>query len=238
MPVTPVAVTCTITNTGPATVPTVTKSVTSSTQQANGNWSTVYALAVINAATDPARHYTLTDTLAFGPHITVRTTAVTGPADEVVNPNWDGSTDTTVAARGTVGTGQTDHYTVTVTATVAADATADDVSCSAGGGFLNKAQVSLAPSAPAAGRPRVMLAPLALAPAVPIAQADPTTAQNASACASAGVSEAPEHPAPPPPPLAPTGAALARILTTALAVLALGMLLRYANRRRANKNVT
>ena len=221
VPADPVAVTCTITNARPAPVPTVTKSVTSSTQEANGSWTTVYTLAVINAATDPPVQYTLSDTLSFGPNITINTTAVTGPPDEAVNPSWNGRTDTTVVARGALGTGQTDHYTVTVNATVADDATADDASCSAGGGFLNKAQVSLAPSGPA----------------VTSAQADLTTSQSASACASGVLSETTVHADPLPPPLAPTGAAVAGILATALAVLVLGLLLRSVNRRRARTNL-
>jgi fimbrial isopeptide formation D2 family protein/LPXTG-motif cell wall-anchored protein len=162
-------VNCTFTNAGPASVPTVTKSVSSTTQNGDGSWTIVYDVAVGSAPTAAMTQYTLTDTLAFGSGIAVNSAHVDGPADETLNPNWNGSTDTTVVTSGPLQTGETDHYTVTVNATVTSEAAAEDRACASGGGFANSAQVGLAPP--------VFTAALAAA------QADPTAAQDASACA-------------------------------------------------------
>ena len=145
VPATPVPVNCTFTNAGPPSVPTVTKSVSATTQNADGSWTIIYDVAVTNAATAAMTQYTLTDELAFGAGIDVNSATVEGPADETVNPNWNGDTDVTLVTSGTLLTGETDSYTVTVNADVTADATAGDRACSSGGGFLNKAQVGLAP---------------------------------------------------------------------------------------------
>jgi hypothetical protein len=221
VPATPVPVTCTITNTAPATVPTVTKTLTSSTFEADGSWTSVYAVTVSSTPTAPPTQYTLTDTLAFGGGITINSATVTGPPDESVNPAWDGRTDTVVVARGTLETGQTDEFTVTVNATITQDATASDVSCGEGGGFLNQAEVSLAPVAPSAR----------------FARADPaSTSSQDSACAdgvlpeqgggASGGGAAGGAPA-----LAFTGAAISALAATALALIALGLLLWSVGRR-------
>ncbi len=160
--------TCTFTNSRPPSVPTVTKSVSSTTQNPDGTWTIRYHISVHNAPNAAATRYTLTDTLAFGSGITVNAAGVEGPTDETVNPAWNGSTDITVVIDGALKAGQTDQYTVTVNATVTADATAGDRACSSGGGFGNTAEVGLT-SAPTA--------------AVAAASTDPTTGQIASACA-------------------------------------------------------
>ncbi len=162
-------VNCTFTNAGPPSVPTVTKTVTATTQNADGSWTIIYDVAVTNAATAAMTHYTLTDELAFGAGIDVNSATVEGPADETVNPNWNGDTDVTLVTSGTLLTGETDSYTVTVNADVTADATAGDRACSSGGGFLNKAHVGLAP-------PELTVAAAAAA-------TDQTTTGDASACA-------------------------------------------------------
>jgi fimbrial isopeptide formation D2 family protein len=149
-------------------VPTVTKSVSSTTQNPDGTWTIRYQVGVHNAPNAAPTRYTLTDTLAFGSGITTNSARVDGPADETLNPNWNGSTDITVVTDGALKAGQTDEYTITVNATVAADATAGDRACSSGGGFGNTAEVGLAPAPTAA---------------VAAATTDPTAGQIASACA-------------------------------------------------------
>jgi hypothetical protein len=194
-------------------------------------------VAVTNVGTAPPVQYTLTDTLAFGAGIVVNTAEVTGPPDEDVNPSWNGSTDTMVVARGSLGTGETDHFTVTVNTTVTSDATADDVSCTAGGGFLNTAQVSLAsPEAAAASagsRSSFRLLARAGAPAAVVA--DPTATQGATACAdgviSGGEGGGQGEGTTLTPDLAFTGAVVAGLVATGLALLALGLLLAAARHR-------
>jgi uncharacterized repeat protein (TIGR01451 family) len=86
--------------------------------------------------------------LDFGAGITVNSATARGPAEETVNPNWDGRTDTAVTSKASLGTGETDRYTVTVNATVTPGATADDRDCSAGGGFLNTAHIAIVEAGP------------------------------------------------------------------------------------------
>ena len=129
---------------GQAPQPMVTKTVTSNTQNPNGTWTIVYDVAVTNPNASIETSFTLTDALAFGHNIDV---------------NWRRSPEQAPAPRGTARPtrpswptrgsrrGATEHYTVTVNATVLADATASDRTCAAGGGFLNTAQVAL-PTAP------------------------------------------------------------------------------------------
>jgi hypothetical protein len=134
------AVLCVFTNTVPAPVPMVAKTVTSSIQNPDGTWTVVYDLAVTNP--DPTRPtaFTLDDTLAFGANITVNSASVTGAG---ANPSWDGITTTNIVTDAPLGAGATVHYTVTVNATVLADATDADRTCASGGGFLNTAAVTV-----------------------------------------------------------------------------------------------
>jgi fimbrial isopeptide formation D2 family protein len=136
----PQPVTCTFTNIAAAPDPTVTKTVESNTQNSDGTWTIVYDIAVTDP--DPSRPtlYTLTDTLAFGHDIAVNSAKVTGAG---ASPSWNGTSDTTIVTDASLGPGATEHYTVTVNATVPADATSNERLCSAGGGFDNRAQVAL-----------------------------------------------------------------------------------------------
>jgi hypothetical protein len=227
VPITPEPVTCTVTNTAPPTAPAVTKSVASNTQNADDSWTTVYDVVVTNAATAAPTRYRLTDTLAFGAGIRVDEATVTGPPDETLNPGWNGRTDTTIVADATIGTGETDHYTVTVNATVTAEATADDVTCSTGGGLLNRAQVRVVPT---------------VGTASPAARAAADDEQDASACADA-VLPAAVGPAalPGTPPrsgtLPSTGGVSADLLRTALMLIALGALVLASSRRRNRRGI-
>jgi hypothetical protein len=134
------AVTCTFTNSGDPPSPTVTKTVTSNTQNPDGTWTTVYDVAVTNP--DPLRPtaFSLTDTLAFGANIVIHSATVTGTG---ASPSWNGTTNTTVLTDAPLGPGVTEHYTVAVNATVMAEASAADRLCAAGGGFHNTAGVAL-----------------------------------------------------------------------------------------------
>jgi fimbrial isopeptide formation D2 family protein len=165
VPSSPTNVICTFTNTRTSvTTPTVSKTVTSNQQNPDGSWTIVYDIAVTNpAALGGPTAFRLTDTLDFGQNIKVNSASVTGTG---ANPSWNGSTDTTVVAAGPLAAGATEHYTVTVNATVLASATASDRTCSAGGGFHNVAQVGAA--------------------ADPAASASLATDQASSACADPG----------------------------------------------------
>jgi hypothetical protein len=171
------AVTCTFNNSSPAPEPTVTKTVTSDHENSDGTWTSEYDVAVTNPDQVRSTSFTLTDTLAFGANITVNSATVTGPTPPETgpapSPTWNGTTDTVVVADGVIAANTTLHYTVTVNSTVQADASADDRSCAAEGGFLNHAAVALPPAG------AVLQALTTLAPAADRAAVD----QEASACA-------------------------------------------------------
>ncbi len=148
----------------------VTKTVTSNTQNPGGTWTIVYDVAVTNPNASIATSFTLADTLAFGNNIDVNLAKVTGAG---ASPSWNGATDTTIVADAALGAGATEHYTVTVNATVLAAAAASDRTCAAGGGFHNTAQVALGGvSATRAAATRVLAAAAA--------------GSEASACADPG----------------------------------------------------
>ncbi|WP_308796799.1 prealbumin-like fold domain-containing protein [Agromyces silvae] len=135
---------------GPITdggVPSVAKTVTSTTQQPDGSWAIEYRVVVTGNA-DYTTKYSLTDTLDFGGPITV------------VSAEWSGETSgefdlgsgtAEFATDRTIGATKTHEYVVSVVATVAAGAFQDDPSelvCAAdqpegeGTGFLNRAVLS------------------------------------------------------------------------------------------------
>ncbi|MDR5700319.1 prealbumin-like fold domain-containing protein [Agromyces aerolatus] len=135
---------------GPITdggVPSVAKSVTSTTQQADGSWEIEY-LVVVTGNADFTTTYSLTDTLDFGGPITV------------VSADWSGETTgefdlesgtAELANDRTIGATKTHEYVVTVVATVAEGAFQDDPSdlvCATGQpvgegtGFLNRVVLS------------------------------------------------------------------------------------------------
>jgi hypothetical protein len=125
--------------------PTVTKTVTSNTQNPDGTWTIVYDIAVTSPNPPPlVTPFTLTDVLGFGQNIKINSATATGPA---AIPSWNGTTDTTIA-NASVNPLETLHYTVMVNATVLDTATDSDRTCAAGGGFLNTATVTLPPEFP------------------------------------------------------------------------------------------
>ncbi len=145
---------CTVdcSTTNPLTVtPSIAKTVSSTTQQADGTWTVVYDIAVTNPSELLATVYDVTDELAFGSGITVNSAGVTGPG---ASSSWDGDTDTTVASGQPLDAGAVAHYTVTVNATVASSTGTGAVpatECQPGepgqpgqpGGFGNNSTVSL-----------------------------------------------------------------------------------------------
>lgn len=134
--------------------PTVEKTVTSTTQGADGNWTIVYDVRVTLPTGDLnpknlSAEYSLTDTLRFGGGITI-----------VGNPTWSGpnaasgtfaGNQATLATDETITPDDSPHvYTVTAIATVPTEAfTEGSVACSAasaetGAGFLNTTTVESA----------------------------------------------------------------------------------------------
>ncbi len=120
--------------------PTLTKTVTSNIQNPDGTWTIVYDVAVTNPNASIETSFTLTDTLTFGHNIVVNSANVTGAG---ASNSWNGTTVTTIVADAALAAGATEHYTVTVNATVPASAAPSDRTCAAGGGFLNTAEVAL-----------------------------------------------------------------------------------------------
>jgi len=145
--------------------PTVTKTVTSNAQNADGTWTIVYDVAVTNPdELRPISAFRLTDMLDFGDNIDVNQAAVEGPG---ASTSWNGATDTTIVSGAPLAAGATVHYFVTVNATVQADATPDDRRCATGGGFLNRARVALSTTATAGAAPRALAAAACAEPASP-----------------------------------------------------------------------
>jgi uncharacterized surface anchored protein len=129
-------------------VPTVTKSIASTTQNADGTWTIVYLLTVDNSTGASGTFYALSDTPRFGGGITVLAASMTGPNDDSVKvAGWDPLHGQTVAAKDQpLAAGKSDVYTVTVTADVTTTATVTDRDCTlgmteTGTGFLNSATV-------------------------------------------------------------------------------------------------
>ncbi|WP_157802972.1 prealbumin-like fold domain-containing protein [Compostimonas suwonensis] len=145
-------VTCVITNTAKAAVPAIEKTVSSTTQNADGTWSVVYDITVTNQSNVVPLAYDLDDSpvTTFGTGITINSLSATGPGNGVAT--WTGAGDHTALATGqALAAGGVDDYTVTVTATVAASAfdngTAECLPGDNGvtaGGFRNAATVTLA----------------------------------------------------------------------------------------------
>lgn len=129
----------------------IVKTVTSTKQNADGTWTIVYDVAVRNDSADQAAQYDLTDQVNFGAGITVdsaswkkepsgTTTAFSPPLTGVQ----------TLADNAVLAGGATDHYTVTVGASISADAWQSEnsvLTCATkgsltAGGFLNTATVT------------------------------------------------------------------------------------------------
>ncbi len=120
-------------NIPPPPIPTVAKTVTSTTQQPDGSWTIVYDLAVTNGNPTYVTVYNLTDALHFGGGITINSASVAGVGGLTTNAAWNGVADTNVLAVGAAPAARArrppHHYTVTANATVAADSTITDRDC-------------------------------------------------------------------------------------------------------------
>ncbi|GAA5200747.1 VWA domain-containing protein [Microbacterium jejuense] len=131
------------------------KTVTSTSQGEDGTWTITYDIVVTNTSTEAPATYSVTDKLEFGGDIEVQDASWTGPGGTDVpfvnaGDDWtaDIATDATLAPK-TETTG-TATYTVTVHATVPAEAwDGDTLGCypddeDPSGGFLNTAIITSA----------------------------------------------------------------------------------------------
>ncbi|WP_312347904.1 DUF5979 domain-containing protein [Actinomyces sp.] len=124
------------------------KTVTATSQGADGKWTVVYDVVVTNDSSTVATSYSLTDELHFGGAITVGSASWTGPGD--TSGTFDLVDSSATLASGVLIAGGASHtYTVTVTASVdpaAWGAEDSQVTCPSGedgaGGFLNSATVT------------------------------------------------------------------------------------------------
>lgn len=123
--------------------PTIHKTVTSTTQGADGLWTITYKLDVDNSANDLASMYTLDDTLDYGAGIGVRSAKV----DPDPSGTWDGDAHTTIATDKAIAAKTTATYVVTVTAEVTDKATTTSIDCvnqtTPGRGFFNGATLTV-----------------------------------------------------------------------------------------------
>lgn len=119
----------------------VAKTVTDTRQLLNGQWQITYEVVATNQSSTLVAVYSLADTLKFGGDIDVDQASWTGPT----NGTFTGTSATFATDRAIAG-GASDTYTVTVLATIEAEAwTAEEstLQCrpsangSAAGGFLN-----------------------------------------------------------------------------------------------------
>lgn len=122
--------------------PTLAKVVTSSTQNDDGTWTTVYSLVVTNSSPTAAAIYSLSDALAYGPGIAVQSAAVTGAPASVTPAAWSGTGPIATGVSIPAGTQHT--YQVTVVADAAAVGGTPAAACNAGvvGGFANRATLT------------------------------------------------------------------------------------------------
>ncbi|MFF8819411.1 VWA domain-containing protein [Leucobacter sp. NPDC015123] len=130
--------------------PTVTKNVTSASQEPNGDWTVTYDLTVTLPAKGELNRdglsakYNLSDTLAYGAGITVQSAAWTGPAG--AEGDFDDTTwSANLATGATIAAGEALTYTVTAVARVTGEAvengTTECVTEGDSGGFLNTAKL-------------------------------------------------------------------------------------------------
>lgn len=128
----------------------VDKTVTSTSQNADGTWNVSYDVTVTNQSPDLTAVYDLTDRLEFGAGIGIES-ASWAKGDAEATPftaPLDGAQ--TLAAGALLAQGATDTYTVVVTASIRADAWKDATSklvcepqgSKKAGGFLNTATVT------------------------------------------------------------------------------------------------
>jgi len=131
------------------------KTVTSTSQNADGTWTITYDIVVSNTSTEAPAVYSVTDQLEFGGDIEVQDASWTGPGGTDVpftqaGGDWTAAIATDQVLAPLTGTTGTATYTVTVHATVPADAwSGDTLSCypddeDPSGGFLNTAVITVA----------------------------------------------------------------------------------------------
>ncbi|HEX5859998.1 MAG TPA: hypothetical protein VFY91_17955 [Microbacterium sp.] len=126
---------------------TIAKTVTGTVQLADGTWEITYEVEVTNDSDDTAAVYNLADALQFGGDIVVDGASWTGPAG---GGDFAPDGTATLATDRVIAGGDDETYTVTVRATVDADAWAGDtLTCQddegpSAGGFLNIATVTAA----------------------------------------------------------------------------------------------
>ena len=132
-------VTCRIVNTAIPADGSVSKTVLSNTQNADGTWSVVYEVRVANTGRI-AYTYDLVDTLDFGDGITIDEATWSGAGRSGA---FGDDHSAQLASDASVAAGTTDVYTVTAIATVTPEAVDDaTIACYGGGdgdsgGFLN-----------------------------------------------------------------------------------------------------
>lgn len=149
-------VTCEITNTAIPATGTHSKTVKSISQAADGTWTIVYEITVLNTSLASSLTYDLSDQLQYGSgDIDVQSASWTGPGGGAPTGFTDEATWSTVLANGAVlpqnAEGNAKHvYTVTVNATIAAfpgdDDTWQDCATPVGsdeGGFLNESALTI-----------------------------------------------------------------------------------------------
>lgn len=122
--------------------PLLAKTVTSSVQNDDGTWTTVYSVAVTNVSPTAAATYTLNDVLALGSGITVVSAAVTSAPAGVTPAVWSGTGPIVTGASIPANSQHTYQLTVVTNAgTVGGTAAA---TCAAGvaGGFANRATLT------------------------------------------------------------------------------------------------
>ena len=149
MPVDPVAVTCTFTNTRlvPGSL-TITKQVTSPpARNPDGTLTLAYDIVVANPG-QLATGYQLTDTFAFAEGVVVvaATTVNVEPGNIATNPDFNGASQPAIASARLPG-GASHRYRVTVVANVAGVDSVTELDCTLdpgeqGTGFLNRATVN------------------------------------------------------------------------------------------------
>ncbi|WP_325483452.1 hypothetical protein, partial [Microbacterium sp.] len=122
--------------------PLLAKSVTSSVQNDDGTWTTVYSVSVTNVSPTAAATYTLSDALAFGAGISVVSAAVTSAPAGVTPAAWAGSGP--IASGASIPANSQHTYQLTVVANAGTTGGTPAGTCAAGlaGGFANRASLA------------------------------------------------------------------------------------------------
>lgn len=122
--------------------PTLAKAVTSSSQNDDGTWTTVYSVVVTNDSPTTPATYTLNDALAFGPGISVVSASVTSAPDGVTPAAWSGSG--AIASGISIPANSQHTYQLTVVADAGATGGTPAARCATGvaGGFANRATLA------------------------------------------------------------------------------------------------